>query len=130
MLTRQGWALLVGAAITFLAARLFGLVELFIVGAALVILAVVAVLYVRVVTPRLRVRRTLTPARVHAGDAARVEVAATNIGNHRTPVLTLRDPVAGTRARGCTWCRSATPNGHAPPTDFRRIVAASWRSDP
>jgi uncharacterized protein (DUF58 family) len=53
--------------------------------------------YVQLVTPRLKVRRTLTPARVHAGDAARVEVAATNVGHRRTPVLTLRDPVAGTR---------------------------------
>jgi uncharacterized protein (DUF58 family) len=39
----------------------------------------------------------LTPARVHAGDAARVEVTATNLGHRRTPVLSLRDPVAGTR---------------------------------
>jgi uncharacterized protein (DUF58 family) len=127
VLTRQGWALLVGAAITFLAARLFGLVELFIVGAALVVLAIVAVLYVRIVTPRLRVRRTLTPARVHAGDAARVEVAATNIGGRRTPVLTLRDPVAGTRGarlhlvplRHAERARAA----YRLPTDRRGVVA-------
>ena len=91
------------------------------------ILAVVAVIYVRMVSPRLRVRRTLTPARVHAGDAARVEVAATNIGNHRTPVLTLRDPVAGTRGarlhlvplRHAERARAA----YRLPTDRRGVVA-------
>jgi uncharacterized protein (DUF58 family) len=34
---------------------------------------------------------------VHAGDATRVELGATNLGSRRTPVLRLRDPVGGTR---------------------------------
>lgn len=97
MPTHQGWGLLVGAAAVLVSARLFGVMELYIVGAALALLVVATVIYVRAVPTRLRVRRTLTPARVHAHDAARVEVTATNVGTRRTPVLALRDPVAGTR---------------------------------
>jgi uncharacterized protein (DUF58 family) len=127
VLTRQGWAILVGAVTTVIAARLFGIIELYIVGAALAAMAVAAWCYVRLTRPRLRVRRTLNPARVHAGDSARVEVTATNVGKGRTPVLALRDPVAGTRGarlhlvplRHAERARAA----YRLPTDRRGVVA-------
>ncbi len=127
MLTRQGWAVLVGAVGVLIAARLFGILELYIVGAALLLLAAATVVYVRTIRARLRVRRTLNPARVHAGDAARVEVTATNTGKGRTAVLSLRDPVAGTRGarlhlvplRHAERARAA----YRLPTEHRGVVA-------
>ena len=55
-----------------------------------------AVILVRVRSFTLGVRRTVRPARLHVGESARVELAVANRGRLTTPVLTLRDPVAGT----------------------------------
>jgi uncharacterized protein (DUF58 family) len=97
VLTRQGWVVLVVAAGVLVAARAFGIIELYVAGAVLAILPPAALLYVRAARVRLRVSRSLSPTRVHAGDATRVELGATNLGTRRTPVLRLRDPVGGTR---------------------------------
>jgi uncharacterized protein (DUF58 family) len=97
VLTRQGWVVLFVATGVLLAARAFGIIELYIAGAVLAILPPTALLYVRAVRVRLRVARSLSPTRVHAGDPTRVELGATNLGGRRTPVLRLRDPVGGTR---------------------------------
>ena len=66
--------------------------------------------------------RTLSPARVHAGDATRVELGATQPRHRRTPVLRLRDPVGGTRGAllhlapaASRASRPAPPTG-SPPT--------------
>jgi uncharacterized protein (DUF58 family) len=97
VLTRQGWAILIVAVGVLIAARAFGIIELYVAGAVLVILPLACLLYVRAARVRLRVSRSLSPTRVHAGDATRVELGATNLGGRRTPVLHLRDPVGGTR---------------------------------
>ena len=97
MLTRQGWIVILLAIGVLIAARAFGIIELYVVGAVLVVLPVAALVYVRAARVRLRVSRSLSPTRVHAGDATRVELGATNLGTRRTPVLQLRDPVGGTR---------------------------------
>jgi uncharacterized protein (DUF58 family) len=97
VLTRQGWVAIALAVVIILAARAFGIIELYVAGAVLALLPLAALVYVRAVRVRLRVARTLSPSRVHAGDTTRVEVGATNLGTHRTPVLRLHDPVAGTR---------------------------------
>lgn len=97
MLTRYGWLALVAGGVMLVAGRFFGILELYVMAVALALLAVVALVYVRTARVQLRVSRTVTPSRVHAGDTARVELAATNRGRHRTPVLKLRDPVGGTR---------------------------------
>jgi uncharacterized protein (DUF58 family) len=95
--TRYGWLALAAAAVMVLVGRAFGMIELYVVAAALGLLVVLALVYVRTARLQLRINRTVTPTRVHAGDAARVELGAANRGRRRTPVLRLRDPVAGTR---------------------------------
>jgi uncharacterized protein (DUF58 family) len=97
VLTRYGWLALMAAGVMLLAGRAFGIIELYVMGAALALLALAALVYVRMARVRLRVSRTVTPSRVHAGDTARVELSAHNRGDRRTPVLRLRDPVGGTR---------------------------------
>jgi uncharacterized protein (DUF58 family) len=97
MLTRAGVALLVVSAGVVLAGRVFGVTELFVVGAMGALLPLAAMVAVRTTSMRLRVRRTLKPARVHAGDTTRIELAVANAGARRTPTLALADPVDGTR---------------------------------
>ena len=96
MPTRAGWAIAGLGAGTVLLGRLFGWLELFALGAGLMALVGLAVLLVRARTFTLGVRRTVRPARLHVGESARVELAVANRGRITTPVLTLRDPVAGT----------------------------------
>ncbi len=96
MLSRSG-ALVAGAAAALVVAgRVFGLVELYISGAATAILLVVC--FASVVLSRLDLAagRTITPPRVHAGSAARSTIRIRNLRSSRTPVLRLRDPVSGT----------------------------------
>jgi uncharacterized protein (DUF58 family) len=97
MLTRNGWFAAVAAVVAGVVARSFAVVELFVVAAALGALVIVSWLWVRLATIRLRIGRSVQPARVYAGETTRVEVNAVNTGSSRTPVLTLTDPVAGTR---------------------------------
>lgn len=97
MLTRAGWLTLLAAGIAVVAGRVFAVLELFVVGAVLAMLVGACLAWVRVTAVRLRVSRVVSPAKVHMGEATKVEVTATNTGTAHTPVLHLSDPVAGTR---------------------------------
>jgi uncharacterized protein (DUF58 family) len=94
--TRAGWAIVGLGAGTVLVGRLFGWLELYALGVGLAALVGIAVLMVRFRAFTLGVRRTVRPARLHVGESARVELAVANRGRMTTPVLTMRDPVAGT----------------------------------
>lgn len=96
MPTRSGWFVLAGSIATVLAGRLFGLAELFVLGAIGVALVAAALVLVRRPPPDLDVERLIHPRRVHLGGHSRVELRITNRGGRRSPVLTLHDPVEGT----------------------------------
>lgn len=96
MLTRSGWLVLVGAAVTLVAARLFGITELFTLGAIGLVLPLLALAWVRRRPPTLKAERVVHPRRVHLGGPSRVDLRITNTGPRRTSVLTLVDPVQGT----------------------------------
>jgi uncharacterized protein (DUF58 family) len=81
--------------------RVLGLDELFGLAAAALVLAVGAVLYVRLTRFQLEATRELRPPRVHAGTASRVELSVRNMAFRRSPVLTARDPFDG----GRRWAR-------------------------
>jgi len=100
VLTRAGWivAFLAGGLVAV--GRLLGIFELFLLGAAGVILVVGALVVVRRTPLRLDVSRTLHPPRVHAGSPSRVELSVRNRSSRRTPLLTVRDPVG--RGRSAT----------------------------
>lgn len=95
-MTKAGWITLVGGSVTLIAARLFAVPELFLMGAIAVILPLMALAWVRRPLPILSAARTIHPRRVHLGRASQVALGITNRGTRRTPVLTLHDPVAGT----------------------------------
>ena len=77
--------------------RLFGVLELFIIGAAAGALVIAAIAIVLLARLRLAVARSITPPRVYAGSPSRVELSIRNDGERSTPVLRLFDAVSGTR---------------------------------
>lgn len=97
MLTRTGWGVLVGAAALVVAGRVLGAFELYLLGAGVAALVVVAVLAVNLSRLQVGLSRTVIPPRVHAGGAARVELRMANHARRRTPTIRLHDAVTGTR---------------------------------
>jgi uncharacterized protein (DUF58 family) len=98
MLTTQGWLVAITSMALVAAGRLFGIFELYLLGAggaALVIAAAVSVGRTRL---RLDVTRELHPPRVHVGGPSRVELKVGNRSGRRSPLLTLRDPVGDGRS--------------------------------
>lgn len=92
MLTRRGWLLLLGAVLLASGGRLLGIVELYMVAAAALVLVAAALVLVRLSRFDLEATRELRPARVHAGGNSRVELTVRNTGRRRTPVLAAQDP--------------------------------------
>jgi len=97
MLTRQGWLVGGGAVALIAGGRLFGVLELFIIGAAAGALLLASIAIVMLTRLRLAVARSVTPPRVYAGSPSRVELSIRNDGDRPTPVLRLFDAVTGTR---------------------------------
>jgi len=93
MPTRHGWGTLVVATASLVVGRVFGLIELFVIGVALLIALVVAVVVVNRPLPALDVRRVARPATVSVGEPARVDLQVANRGTARTPRLKLWEPV-------------------------------------
>jgi uncharacterized protein (DUF58 family) len=96
-LTRQGWMVLISAGIAVAIGRLFGVLELFLMGAALAVAAVVAVVTVWVRRPRVDVDRWIRPSVLSAGDVGRVEVLVRRVGSGPSPGFELVEPVGANR---------------------------------
>lgn len=97
MLTRAGFVTLIGSAMVVGAGRLFGLPELFILGAAGLLVVALAIGYVAVRRLQVEVSRQLSPPRVHAGNPCRVDLLLRNGSRVSSPVVRLRDDVSGTQ---------------------------------
>ena len=79
MLTRHGWTAVVASLASFAIGRVFGLMELFVLGAGLVAAIVVALVVVRRRLPEVRVQRAVRPSMVAVGEPARVDIRVTNV---------------------------------------------------
>ncbi len=97
MFTRTGWSVLVGAAALVFAGRVLGAFELYLLGAGVAALVLVAALAVNLTRLQVGISRTVIPPRVHAGGAARVELRLANHTLRKTPTVRLFDAVTGTR---------------------------------
>lgn len=93
MLTRQGWATLGATIAVFVSARLFGLIELYVLGTALALLLGSAIVATLRPLPRLEVRRRARPEMVSVGEHSTVELSVANASHRRTPKLSLWEPV-------------------------------------
>ena len=96
MLTRSGWGAVALAGAAFGIGRVFGILELYVLGMGTLAALVVGALTVAGRQPRLMVRRLVDPSTVQAGDAARVDIQIANAGPRRSPVLQLWEPVGAT----------------------------------
>jgi uncharacterized protein (DUF58 family) len=90
---RHGWTALLGAAAAVVTGRLFGLLELYVIGAALALTVLVAWLWVRRRPATFEVRRRVRPALVTAGQPARVELQVINQGRRHSRRAFLWEPV-------------------------------------
>ena len=91
MPTRRGWIAAATGIAFLVGGRLFGLVELYVLGAVALVLVGVATLYVRTVQPTVSVDRLLHPRRVHAEGPSRADLYLRNLGPRPTPVLAIKD---------------------------------------
>lgn len=95
MPTTRGWLCFGFGAVSIIAGRLFGLVELYLIGTVLIALALLAVTVAIMRPLQLGVGRTVSPPRLHVGAVGRVELAVRN-GSNKAPVMRLTDNVQGT----------------------------------
>ena len=93
MPTRQGWSTVFGGIASVVLGRMFGLIELYVIGSALLAAFALSLLIVNRPLPRLAVRRVARPATVGVGEAARVDIQVANHSSVRAPRLTLWEPV-------------------------------------
>ncbi len=118
MLTRHGWACLAAVVGAFAAGRLFGLVEMYVLGAALGAVLVVALVATNRRLPELRVRRVARPSMVSVGEPARVDIEVANRSARTTPRLRLWEPVG---ERGGAPMQLAPLTGHDAVTAAYRV---------
>jgi uncharacterized protein (DUF58 family) len=93
MITRHGWTAIVAAVVSFAIGRVFGLIELYVLGVGIVIALLVALVSVQRRLPPLNVRRIVSPSMVAVGEAARVDIQVANYGRQTSPYLQLWEPV-------------------------------------
>lgn len=93
MPTRQGWTVVMGAVAALIIGRVFGIVELFVIGAGLGLAVVVAVFIVRVHQPELAITRWAHPSVLTVGDTGRVDLLIENRAGLRSPRVDLTEPV-------------------------------------
>jgi uncharacterized protein (DUF58 family) len=98
VLTVQGWIIALVAVALVASGRLFGIVELYLLGAGAAGLVIGGAVTVWRTRLRLDIERSLHPPRVHAGSPSRVQLVITNRGKRRSPLLTLQDPVGDGRS--------------------------------
>lgn len=96
MLTRTGWGAIVVALAAIAIGRVFGILELFVLGAGVLAVVLLALIASLRRPPRLAVRRLLSPVTVQAGDSSRVDVQVENVSSRRSPVIELWEPVGET----------------------------------
>jgi uncharacterized protein (DUF58 family) len=94
VITRRGWALIGSAIGLFVAGRILGLVQLAVLALAALLTLLVAIVWVRANTPRLRARREVKE-RLQVGVQGRVDVVVEAIRN--TPTLSINDAFDGGR---------------------------------
>jgi uncharacterized protein (DUF58 family) len=93
MPTRQGWTIAVAALSALAIGRVFGIIELFIIGTGLGLVVVAAVVVVRFHRPDLLVARWVHPSVLTVGDTGRVDIQIENRSTVRSPRVDLTEPV-------------------------------------
>jgi uncharacterized protein (DUF58 family) len=117
MPTRQGWTILAAAVVALVVGRVFGILELFVIGTAMAAAVALAVLSVRLFRPRLAVYRWVHPSVLTVGDTGRVDLTIENLGSFRSPKVRLTEPVGDVNSAHMTI--SGMPSGQQVNAGYR-----------
>jgi uncharacterized protein (DUF58 family) len=93
MLTRQGASSVAAGIVAIVVGRVFGIVELFVIGAAFLAAAAAGLLFVYVRTPRITATRWVHPTVLVAGDTGRVDLRLEHRGSIRSTSFELAERV-------------------------------------
>ena len=93
MPTRQGWTIAAGGIVSLVVGRLFGILELFVIGSGLLVAVISAVLVVRLRRPEISIGRWVHPSVLTVGDTGRVDLGVRNDSPYRSPRIDLAEPV-------------------------------------
>ncbi len=95
-LTRQGIVVVIAGVVAIAIGRVFGIVELFVIGAGFIAAAAVAVVYVASRRPRIEAHRWIHPAVLVAGETGHVDIRLQHTGSFATAPFVLEEPVMRT----------------------------------
>ena len=95
--TRAGLGVLLVGIGLFVAGRLLGIRELYLLAAMVLIALILAAIYTASTRLDLAISRVATPARLRAGTPARIDLTLRNRAKRGTPVLSAHDQVQGGR---------------------------------
>ena len=95
MLTRHGWGATLLAITTTVIGRLFGVLELFVLGSGIFALVGASLIWVHSRRISLRIHRQVVPGTLQVGEVARVEMRISNTSRSSSSPLTLWEPVGG-----------------------------------
>jgi uncharacterized protein (DUF58 family) len=95
--TRQGISLLAAGVLAIVIGRVFGILELFLIGTALLLSTLFAMAIVALRRPQIEVERWIRPSVLTAGDVGRVEVLVESVGRSTSPPFELVEPVGPSR---------------------------------
>lgn len=118
MPTRRGWGMVGGCLAVIVLGRLLGLLDLYVVGLAGLLLVAAAVGWVRFTPVKLEATRRLRPQRVPVGGTVSVEVSLHNVSRHRTPVLDACDSFDAGRF-GADWLVAPLAAGETGRTRYK-----------
>ena len=130
-MTKQGVAALIAGIAAIATGRVFGVVELFVIGAGFLLAVLLGVLYVRVRRPAVTATRWIHPSVLVAGETGSVDLALNQRGTLRTPRFEIaervRQPGLGEHVAALTVAplapRSASSARYQVPTSRRGIVS-------
>jgi len=118
--------LLAAGILAIIIGRMFGVLELFLIGAALLLSTAFAVVVVAGRRPQIEVERWIRPSVLTAGDVGRVEVLVESVGRSTSPPFELVEPVGSTRtARMAVAPLEANTDvsaGYRVPTERRGVL--------
>ena len=129
-ITRQGWVAVGAGVVSIVIARVFGILELFVIGVGFFAAVLVAVAIVIVRRPRLRGGRWIHPMVMVAGDVGRVDIRIEHLGAVPSVSFDLSETVGRPRAAPYTARlpvppmagRAFTTTGYELTTTARGIV--------
>lgn len=98
MLTRQGVVAALAGGISLVIGRMFGVIELFVIGAGFLVAVAVALLFVTLRNPAVTGSRWIHPKILVAGDVGRVDLQLSHSGSLRSTRFTLHEGIGRTNA--------------------------------